>query len=290
MKNCSEPLRVKSERITQRSLLAEGAAVLATIETPGLDAALLLADLLHTDRAGLIIRALDPVSEELRRRYVQVLERRRAGECVAYILGRKEFRGLDFTVTPDVLVPRPDTETLVEAALKVREAKTLLDLCTGSGAVAISLKHEWPGIEVWASDISVKALEVARGNAERFLRKEAIHFVASDLFDRIEGRFDIITANPPYIPTGMIESLAPEVRGEPRLALDGGEDGLGIIRRLIEDAADHLYPGGVLLIEGDPRQMGAIASLFASRGYGTVQIHEDLAGRPRVIGASRSRI
>jgi release factor glutamine methyltransferase len=283
----------KQHTLTQE-VLAEGIALLkaAHLETPGLDASLLLADLLHTDRAGLNIAGGDPVSDEVRQRYARSLERRRAGECVAYILGRKEFRDLDFTVTPDVLVPRPDTETLVEAALGLIDTHgsksiRLVDLCTGSGAVAISLKHERPFLDLWASDISVKALAVAQGNAVRLLGGEAgIHFVESDLFDQIEGRFDIITANPPYIPSGMIATLAPEVRKEPRLALDGGEDGLWIIHRLIEDAQDHLYPGGMLLIEGDPRQMSALSQILASEGYEAIQTHKDLAGQQRVIVSS----
>ncbi|MDR2537497.1 MAG: peptide chain release factor N(5)-glutamine methyltransferase, partial [Treponema sp.] len=175
----------------------------AGIETPALDASVLLAAVLHTDRAGLIIDGERTVSDEARGAYTRALERRLGGECVAYIVGRKEFWGLDFTVTPDVLVPRPDTETLVEAALSQAAhwmsgaTGEILDLCTGSGAVAIALKHERPTVHIVASDISPAALVVARQNALRLLGDaEAIHFIESDLFNKIDGQFDLITANP----------------------------------------------------------------------------------------------
>ncbi|MDR1899030.1 MAG: peptide chain release factor N(5)-glutamine methyltransferase, partial [Treponema sp.] len=163
--------------MTVRETLAEGTARLreGNIESPALDASLLLAGALQTDRAGVIAAGPETVAGEVRARFTGLLERRLSGECVAYLLGTKEFRGLDFTVSPAVLVPRPDTETLVEAALEAVRASpappplSLLDLCTGSGAVAVALKHEAPFLEVWASDISAEALEVAEANAARLL-------------------------------------------------------------------------------------------------------------------------
>jgi release factor glutamine methyltransferase len=294
--------------MTVREVLAEGTALLSSfhpgssINTPALDASLLLADLLRTGRAGLIIAGPETVPGDIRKRYARSLERRLSGECVALILGRREFRGLDFTVTPDVLVPRPDTETLVEAALacidRRTENLTLLDLCTGSGAVAVSLKHERPSLSVYASDISPQALEVARGNAERLLPGTAppntasppVIFFRGDLFAGLDTRpdlprrFHLITANPPYIPTGLIPSLAPEVRREPRLALDGGEDGLVLLRRIISGAAARLRPGSMLLLEADPRQMEALRDLLVSGGYKGIEIYKDLSGLERVIG------
>jgi release factor glutamine methyltransferase len=179
----------------------------------------------------------------------------------------------------------------VEAALSFidslpsPETCTLLDMCTGSGAVGIALKHERPSITVYASDISAPALRVAQDNARRLLPGTAIHFRESDLFDRIEGRFTLITANPPYIPSAMIEGLAQEVKGEPRLSLDGGgEDGLGIIRRLIPTAKDRLCPGGMLLIEADPRQMDSIRGMLKDTHYQEVRTYNDLSGCQRVIG------
>jgi release factor glutamine methyltransferase len=283
--------------MTAGEILNEGTALLSSrhIDTPALDAGLLLVEVLHTDKAGLIINRGAVVTEEDARAYRRLLERRLGGECTAYILGRKEFRGLEFTVTPDVLVPRPDTETLVEAVLELtgQEKNTrprglgILDLCTGSGAVAIALKNERPCLEVWASDISKKALAAAKANAEKLLGSAgAVHFVESDLFEgfRAGAVFDLIAANPPYIARAEIETLSAEVRGEPRLALDGGGDGLDIIRRITAGAGAFLAPGGCLLMEADPRQMQAIAGLLTGAGWTGIRIWKDLAGRERVIG------
>ncbi|GHV16658.1 release factor glutamine methyltransferase [Spirochaetia bacterium] len=349
--------------MTIQEALTAGTARLAAsrIETPALDAALLLADILNTTRTGLALAAPNPLPEAAYRRFTQSLDRRLAGECVAYILGHKEFRGLDFAVTPDVLVPRPDTETLVEVALAHIDrlqfgdsgllspapinpgpaSLTVLDLCTGSGVMAISLKHERPGLAVFASDISPKALAIARLNAQRLLGAQLlavrlldalsfdvrllpqtvnekpipassvashdtpatvtispapITFIESDLFDgfaifdesdnspQIPRRFSLIVSNPPYVPTAAIGGLSPEVQGEPRLALDGGTDGLTLIRRIITDARERLLPGGMLLLEADPTQMETITRILESRGYIAIQTYMDLTRRPRVIG------
>ncbi|GHV43544.1 release factor glutamine methyltransferase [Spirochaetia bacterium] len=314
--------------MTIREALAQGSGLLKSshIDTPALDAGLLLAEVLRISRAGLIAAGPDPLSEENYRSFRALLNRRLSGECVAYILGRREFRGLEFTVTPAVLVPRPDTETLVEAALGLIDqtaAEALspletsepavprwrfLDLCTGSGAVAVSLKHERPELEVWASDISEAALDVARANAARLLggrllgtelisnsaagtelkpgTELAINFIKSDLFSHINRRFNLIVSNPPYVSTGEIQALSPEVKQEPLLALDGGNDGLDIIRRLVAEAPAHLFPGGWLLLEADPRQMKVIAGLLETRGYKDILTLRDLSGQERVIGAS----
>ncbi|MDR0760867.1 MAG: peptide chain release factor N(5)-glutamine methyltransferase [Treponema sp.] len=290
-----------------------GAAFLraAGLASPVLDASLLLADILNTDKVGLILAGPEPLVEDAYRRFEQSLERRRAGECAAYILGRKEFRGLDFTVTTDVLVPRPDTETLAEVALSRIDERTrtragvsspaplaLLDLGTGSGALAVTLKHERSALRVCASDISGKALEVARKNALKILQPTTggelpISFIESDLFDRIGAspgpvRFDFIISNPPYVPTAVLVDLAPEVRREPPLALDGGKDGLDLIRRIIAEAPPFLCPGGTLLMEADPDQIRTIAGILESRGYSDIQMYRDLAGQMRVIGGSYS--
>jgi release factor glutamine methyltransferase len=202
---------------------------------------------------------------------------------------------MEFTVSPAVLVPRPDTETLVETALdwiqRRREIKNpgLLDLCTGSGAVAVSLKKESPGLKVLGSDISAEALKIAELNAAALLKPERgetpLTFIQSDLFQCIRGRFKLITVNPPYIPAGEIEKLSAEVRGEPRIALDGGEDGLALIRLIIEAAPDYLLPGGGLLMEIDPPQARTVPALLAKAGFQDIQIYRDLSGRDRVAGA-----
>jgi release factor glutamine methyltransferase len=282
--------------MTIREVLTKAAARLsaAGIDTPSLDASLLLAETLGTNRTRLILAYNEPLSGEGYRRFGQLLDRRLSGEPAAYILGRKEFRGLEFTVTPDVLIPRPDTETLVEAALKmVSDTISVLDLCTGSGAVAVSLKHERPGLTVYASDISPKALEVARQNSRRLLGEhEPVTFIESSLFsafrtqaqDAAPRRFDLIVSNPPYVPSAVIPTLSREVRREPQLALDGGNDGLDLIRRIINEAQEFLVPRGTLLLEADPGQMETIENILASQGYRGIQIFKDLAQRPRVIG------
>jgi release factor glutamine methyltransferase len=282
-------------------MLSRGTTLLAgeNIDTPALDAALLLADITGLSREKLYI-AKDNLSKDQCRRYLESLEQRRDGKCVAHILGRKEFWGLHFNLTQAVLVPRPDTEILVETALeKIRTRYippvSLLDLCTGSGAVAIALKHECPDLELWATDLSEEALNAAKGNAEKLLSIKnnfrSIQFLQGDLFlalknvSKNEGppQFSIITANPPYIPSGKISSLAPEVRREPLLALDGGEDGLDIIRRIITEAPLYLKAGGMLFLEADPSQMKRIGTLLKERGFRHPEIYRDMAGQDRVI-------
>jgi release factor glutamine methyltransferase len=285
--------------MTIRETLQEGSARLAAagVETPALDSSLLLAEVLHTGRAALIINGGETLSEKERREFLVLIRRRIDGECAAYILGRKEFRGLEFTVNPGVLVPRPDTEILVEAALEqmIKEGgpRRVLDLCTGSGAVAIALKHEKPDWEVWASDISAKALDVAKANAKNLLGSPtAIHFLQADLLDPtppsslLPPLFSLIVSNPPYVASAEIETLAPEVRMEPRIALDGGADGLDLIRRIIPQAKRRLAEKGTLLIEADPRQMKAIALILKENDFRNLELYKDLAGRERVIGGS----
>jgi release factor glutamine methyltransferase len=312
--------------VTVKQALGEASARFsaAGIDTPSLDAALLLAEALGTSRARLVLAWDNPLGDDRRRRFDGLVERRLSGEPVAYILGRKEFFGLDFAVNPDVLIPRPDTETLVEAALETAREMArnnagdiiaALDLCTGSGAAAIALKHEMPELAVYASDISPEALACARDNAARLLGENSVTFIEGDLFsasgsaacgnaperaasgsaafdnapenaaagDRLPRRFNLIISNPPYIPAPDIPFLQPEVRREPRLALDGGQDGLGLIRRIIAESPDRLAPGGALLLEADPRQMDAVSGVLASFGYGGVKTYNDLSQRPRVI-------
>jgi len=289
--------------MTIREALAEGTASLAAsnIETPGLDSSLLLAEVLNTSRSSLIAAAHDNISQTSVTAFRQLIKRRQSGECAAYILGRKEFYGLEFLVTPSVLVPRPDTETLVEIigtgdwGLGTREQPPrVLDLCTGSGAIAIALKHTMPQLEVWATDISAEALETAKTNAARLLPPNSIRFYQGDLYDALLPAPSslcyllpvtcyLIVSNPPYIPSAEIPSLSPEVRMEPALALDGGNDGLDVIRKIVSRAPEFLCKGGCLLLEADPRQMAAIASLYKEAGFSDIQTHADLSGKERVI-------
>ena len=303
---------------------AEGAALLreAGAESPSLDASLLLAAALGTDRTRLLARRPETVDGEPLARYRAYLARRAAGNSVAYVLGSKEFRGLDFTVTNDVLVPRPDTETLVEAALAWIDRRSdrtggadslrVLDVCTGSGCVAVSLKAERPSLAVAASDLSPAALAVARANAARLLgdrgcnapagpdgaradhagdgegvqADSSIRFYESDLLAAVPGRFDLIVSNPPYVPSGVIPSLAIEVRREPRLALDGGADGLDLIRRLVAESRERLDVEGRLLVESGEEQAALVADLMVEAGFIDIETYRDLAGRARVTGGS----
>ena len=217
-----------------------------------------------------------------------------------HILGEAWFRGLSFDVDEDVLIPRHDTETLVEAVL--REAKTfpaaptVLDLCTGSGAVAVCLAAEGDFASVTASDISHEAVRIARQNAAKNGVEEKILFAEGDLFraktksDKSLSRrsWDIICANPPYVPTAEIETLEPEVRDhDPILALDGGEDGLDFYRRLAKEAAGHLNDGGKILLEIGCEQGEAVKAIFAAEGWRDGRVEKDLAGRDRVFSAAK---
>ena len=260
----------------------------AGIETPSLDASLLLAHVLNTSRTALTASGQETLSEKAFAALRALIQRRLNGECTAYILGKKEFRGLEFLVNPSVLVPRPDTETLVEAAITVikeYDKARVLDLCTGSGAVAISLKNEMPELEVWAADISAEALETAKQNARRLLSDGSIQFYSGDLYDALpRSQFNLIISNPPYIPTDEIKTLSAEVRNEPRLALDGGKSGLEIIERIINGASEKLIKGGALLMEADPLQMKKISVLLEKKGFNEIIIYNDLSGLQRVIG------
>ena len=275
-----------------REILAYGKQFLrnASIKSPELDARILLAEVLDIDRSSLILKNFDHISLEEKKRYEDLLKRRITGECVAYILGRKEFWGLEYIVSKDVLVPRPDTETLVETTLSYIDlfpSCTLLDLCTGSGIIGITLKRERPKINVFASDISFSALKIAEKNAKRLVNSD-INFIESDLFNKINSKFNIIVSNPPYIPSNTINDLAMEVRREPRISLDGGKDGLEIIERLIINAKDYLFSEGILLIEADPCQMLAINDIFIANNYHNVRFYNDLSGQKRVISANHS--
>jgi release factor glutamine methyltransferase len=280
--------------MTVFSLVSSAGAMLAKagVETPRLDAEVLLAASLRITRSALLAHREEVVTAEAEYAYHAAIARRIAGESAAVITGRKEFRYLEFMVSAAVLVPRPETETLVEAALEKIVAHTgngnrvsVLDICAGSGAVGLSLKHEAPWTEVVLADISGPALDIARQNAARHNLEAA--FVQSDLFSGIDGTFDIIVSNPPYVRSSEIASLSREVRHEPRLALDGGDDGLALIRRIVAGSGERLRDGGFLLMEADPREMSAITALLSGNGYTDTAVRKDLSGNDRVICARR---
>ncbi len=264
------------------------------IESPRLDAEILLAHSLGLRRIDLYLRYDQPLDADELAAYRQIVKRRAAREPVAYIVGRREFWGLDLAVNPQVLTPRPDTERLVEVALAFLESMTdrkvlrVLDLGTGTGCIALALAHSFPPAQVIATDISRPALAVARENMTRHGLADRIQLVAGRglaMFARTRARFDLIISNPPYIPTAEIERLEPEVRDyEPRGALDGGGDGLAAYRRIIPSAADLLRAGGQLMVEIGWDQRETVMHLARQTGhYRDIQCDADYGGRDRVI-------
>jgi len=278
-------------------------------ETAFLDACVILAHCLGISKAMLLTRFPEQISDGTGEAFSTLWARRLTGESIAYIVGKKEFFGRDFLVDKRVLVPRPDTETLVTAALEIgdaaiarrREKATrpginhkdtakllfrLHDVCTGSGAVAISIVAERPEWFVSASDISPEALEVASINASRLLGK-GIPLTVADLLCGLDEAYDIITANPPYVPSSETDQLLSLGWGEPRLALDGGSDGLDFIKRLAREAFSKLVPGGFLLIETDALQSRATSDILIREGFDGTRTWKDLAGLERITGARR---
>ena len=258
------------------------------IESPRLDAELIVAHTLKIDRMRVILDAERPLEGVELAQLRDLVKRRRAYEPIAYLRGEREFYGLKFRVDKRVLVPRPDTETLVDAALARSSHLSMsmrqLDLCTGSGCVAIAMARQRPTAQVFASDVSTDALAVARDNALR-LGAYNTAFFESDLYAAFAGkRFDVITANPPYIASAEIPTLMPDVRDhEPKLALDGGEDGLVLVRRIVTDATAHLEPGGLLAVEIGAGEAPATVLLLEAGGFVDVRVHRDIARIERVV-------
>jgi len=274
--------------------LREGRAMLlrAGIESATLDAEILLCHALGVGREALYTAG--EVDVRSRRKYRRLLRERAAFKPVAYITGSKEFWSLDLLVTPDVLVPRPETERLVEVCLEFANGRDstarvhILELGTGSGAVAIALAKEMPAAKIMATDLSPAALTAARRNAERHSVAHQIDFTCGDLFGPLKRRgFDFVVANPPYVRSGELEMLAPEIRDwEPRAALDGGADGLRCYRLIADAAAGYLAPGGSVMLEIGADMGSEVARLFAAtRRYTRETIYQDAAGRDRVFCA-----
>ena len=256
------------------------------------DAEILLLGVLGIGRAQLLANPERELSREEESSFLQAIDRRAANEPIQYILGNQEFYGLDFQVTPAVLIPRPETELLVETVLQLLphdEPLEILDVGTGSGILAVTLAHHLPHARIMAVDISVDAIAIARRNAEAHHVADRIRFVVSDLLSSLDdpaGRFDAVVSNPPYVAEIDRASLAPEVREyEPATALFAGETGLDIYRRLIPEARDALKPNGLLALEIGQGQRDAIAELLA--GWRDVSFLNDLQQIPRVALARR---
>jgi len=254
----------------------------AGCETPRLDAELLLAEALGTGRAQLLVSPRRRLGDAPARRFEALLRRREAREPVAYILSRKGFRHLELVVDRRVLVPRPETELLVEAALGLPRRARVVDVGTGSGAVALALKQERPDLRVTATDASHDALVVARANARRLELEVAFH--RADLLAAVPGRFDAVLANLPYVADADLAALPPEVaEHEPRLAVRGGRDGLDAIRRLVVQSGAAAFLG----LEVGAAQAPAVRRLLAGAGFVAVDTIRDLAGIERVVVGRR---
>ena len=309
--------------------LASGTLLLeaAGIETARLDTECLAAHALGWPRWQIFLSPRRRLTPEEFSRYLALLGRRERREPLAYVLGMREFWSLSLSVSSGVLVPRPETETLVEATLAVwsemqaeasreprtvshepratsrelraesressTEGPTIVELCTGSGAVAIALATEIPTARILATDVSWRALRVARANALAHAVAGRIAFLRGNLWQAVNGQapagsVDLVVANPPYVPTRDVAALMPEVQWEPRLALDGGADGLQVLRDIIVTSPERIRPGGCLLLEIGADQAEAILALLEEMGrFETGRIFRDLAGRPRVIAVRR---
>jgi release factor glutamine methyltransferase len=284
--------------LTLRSVMIAASRWLsaAGIESARLDAELLLRHVLGIDQAEFYLRLDQAIAIDDERLAWELLQRRGRREPVAYITGHKEFWSLDFVVTPDALVPRPETELLVEAALERTRPPNLrlkiLDIGTGSGAIAVCLAKELQQAQITAVDISSPALRIARANAERHGVADRIRFAQGDLFAPVaEEResFDLIVANPPYIRSGDLSALAPEIRDwEPITALDGGADGLDYYRRMAAGGARYLTAAGQMLLEIGDGMGEAVTQVFAATaGYEMSVVLRDYAGKERVMEARK---
>ena len=285
-----------TERNSLGALLEQGArrlraspAAQGPAATPDLDAELLLSYAFDTSRARLRSHPETIAGEAERERYVALIERRATGEPLAYVIGRKDFWSLQLTVTPAVLVPRPETELLVERVLALRSEKSgrAVDLGTGSGAIALSLAKERPEWLVIATDVSEDALAVARANAVA-LSLERVQFLQGSWFAPLAGRtFDIIVSNPPYVAAGDPAMRDPALRHEPQGALSPGADAMTSLRAIIQAAPDYLERDGWLLLEHGATQAPEVARELVARGLRHVRSHRDLAGHERMTQAQR---
>lgn len=255
----------------------------AGIEEALLDARLLLESACGTTHSTLFAHGDLPVTEEQRKCYVNYIELRSRHIPLQHIIGYQEFMGLNFRVSPDVLIPRQDTETLVEEVMRyLHDGMHILDLCTGSGCILLSLLKYSNDCVGTGADLSSSALAIAAENAS-LLGIEA-EFICSDLFEHVEGKYEIIVSNPPYIRSGDIPGLMEEVREhDPRMALDGGADGLIFYRKIIADAGDYLYPGGMLFLEIGHDQAQEVSGYMDKAGYRDVTVCKDLSGLDRVV-------
>ena len=258
-------------------------------DEPEANAQWLLACVLNVSRTWVLAHPEYELSEKEKNIFARYLKRKAAGEPLSHIVGYQPFCGMDILVSPDVLTPRPETEELVElvSALFDRQTPlTFLDMCTGSGCIALALAAKFPKAKILAADISAKALEVAQQNVKKFRRQEQVQLLQSNVWENVQGMFDLIVSNPPYIPTEIVNTLTREVRCEPRLALDGGVDGLDIVREICNAADSYLNPGGVLALELCKGQAAAVARGLEEIGW-RASVKKDIVGIERFVLAQK---
>lgn len=271
------------ERAEQR-LQAKG------IGEPEAHAELIAAFVLNKSRTYIRAFGDNLIYDKEEKLFNKILEEKLSGKPLAHIIGEAEFMGRLFTVGPTVLIPRPETEELVEQSVKhISGSKPdfILDMCSGSGCIAVSLAFLFPSAQVTGADISQGAIEIARKNASNMNLNKRVSFVQSDLFENIKGRFDLIISNPPYIPTEVIKTLSPEVQSEPHIALDGGSDGLDIIKKIILAAPVYLKEGGLLALETGYGQSQKVLQFFKEQYWQETFTGKDFAGIERFIFARK---
>jgi release factor glutamine methyltransferase len=264
------------------------------VDAPRLASELLLAHVLGVDRVRLYTDLDRPLEKDELAAYRALIERRVEGEPVQYLTGWRDFYGRTFQVDPRVLIPRPETELLVEAVLRALPqggSPRLLDVATGSGCIAVTLAAERPEATVVATDVDEGCCALARANAETAKVAARVDVRKGDLFAPVatEAAFDVVVSNPPYVRSGDLPGLQAEVRREPRLALDGGPEGLSVLARVVDGAFTHLLPGGLLALEIGEEQGAAVRDLLQARGYERVRIEPDLERRDRMAFGTRPR-
>lgn len=279
-----KPLSVQALLAQAKQQLAEAGS-----DEPQANAEWLLASVLNVSRTWIIAHGDYELSAQEQRQYAGWLKRKAAGEPLAYIVGEQPFDGLTIRVTPDVLIPRPETEELVEAVSRFYERKgkySFLDMCTGSGCIACALAKRFVQAHVLAVDKSPKALTVAEQNVKNLHLAERVHLLQSDVWEEVQGQFDLIIANPPYIPSQIMDTLTREVLCEPRMALDGGEDGLDVVRALCGTAGDYLRKDGWLALELCKGQAQAVGRGLEEIGW-RCEVKKDIVGIERFVLAQK---
>ncbi len=274
-----------------KDILNEGVEILkqANIEDPILKSRILLSYILKKEKEYLITHDEDELSDEIYKDFIEKIKRLKNNEPIQYITNKQEFMGIELYVNSDVLIPQPDTEILVEEIIFLAQNTPknlkILDLCTGSGAIVISLGKILRKCELFASDISQKALNIAQQNSIK--NNTQITFIESNLFENISEQFDIIVSNPPYIETETINTLSKEVRYEPLIALDGGKDGLEFYRKIITNAKKYLKENGYLVLEIGYNQREKVEKILINNKYKNIYSKKDLSGNDRIVIAQK---